>query len=429
MSTSDVDVDVKLAAGEMAPVGRLFLHRRASSASFQYTPAWLAHPQAYAIDPQLPLGAGSFHTAPEQGLFRALADTAPDRWGVELARRYERKQAGVEGRTMRDLDEAHFLLAVRDGLRQGALRLRDPDSGAYLSAEPARKRSSSTGVVCPSPSFRACRPTRGASSARSELAAASGLSVPPSRMETVAGRQVLLLERFDRRTGGGRIGYVSAMTLLEARDGDRRTYLEIAEAIEQHSTRVTDDLKELWRRAAFSILISNTDDHLRNHGFLRVGAGWTSRRRSTSTRIRITSGCSARQSKARGIERPASRCSSASQSTSGSPIQRRRCSRSSRPPAGGALIHRTWAPTGDQPARAGIRARAAGHRPAARRRLSDLSPSRPRKPADDAPLGEQEERQRRDHRQRRVGEDPGGVLVYCAEKFATPSGSVHWSGR
>ena len=321
MSTGDVDVDVQLAAGEMAPVGRLFLHRRASSASFQYTPAWLAHPQAYAIDPQLPLGAGSFHTAPEQGLFRALADTAPDRWGVELARRYERKQAGAEGRTMRNLDEAHFLLAVRDGLRQGALRLRDPDSGAYLSADAhgvphlldlprllsasehleqdAESNEELRLLLEAGSSLGGARPKAvivdqgrlyiakfprlqtdawsviGWERVAQELAAASGLSVPPSRMETVAGRQVLLLERFDRRAGGGRIGYVSAMTLLEARDGDRRTYLEIAEAIEQYSTRVTDDLRELWRRAAFSILISNTDDHLRNHGFLRVGAGWT----------------------------------------------------------------------------------------------------------------------------------------------------------
>jgi len=71
-------------------------------------------------------------------------------------------------------------------------------------------------------------------------------------------------------------GYVSAMTMLEASDGDRRSYLEIAEVIERQSPRVGEDLRELWRRIAFSVLISNTDDHLRNHGFLRTSsAGWT----------------------------------------------------------------------------------------------------------------------------------------------------------
>jgi serine/threonine-protein kinase HipA len=86
---------------------------------------------------------------------------------------------------------------------------------------------------------------------------------------------VLIVDRFDRRDGA-RIGYASAMTMLEARDGDRRSYLEIAEVIEERSTTVTEELRQLWRRMAFTILISNTDDHLRNHGFLHErGESWT----------------------------------------------------------------------------------------------------------------------------------------------------------
>lgn len=65
------------------------------------------------------------------------------------------------------------------------------------------------------------------------------------------------------------------MTMLEAVDNERRSYAEIAEVIETTSPHTTEDLRELWRRIAFSILISNTDDHLRNHGFLREGPGWT----------------------------------------------------------------------------------------------------------------------------------------------------------
>lgn len=86
---------------------------------------------------------------------------------------------------------------------------------------------------------------------------------------------MLVVSRFDR-PAGRRVGYVSAMTMLGARDGDQGSYLEIAQAIEEHSPRAADDLRELWRRIVFTVLISNTDDHLRNHGFLRTSsAGWS----------------------------------------------------------------------------------------------------------------------------------------------------------
>ena len=84
---------------------------------------------------------------------------------------------------------------------------------------------------------------------------------------------MLVVERFDRR-GADRLGYVSAMTMLEATDGDRATYLDIAEVVEQVSPRAREDLHQLWRRVVLGALINNTDDHLRNHGFLREGDGW-----------------------------------------------------------------------------------------------------------------------------------------------------------
>ena len=85
---------------------------------------------------------------------------------------------------------------------------------------------------------------------------------------------MLVVDRFDRR-GGARVGYASAMTMLEASDGDQRSYLEIAEVIEERSPAATAELRQLWRRMAFTILISNTDDHLRNHGFLHErGESW-----------------------------------------------------------------------------------------------------------------------------------------------------------
>ncbi len=99
--------------------------------------------------------------------------------------------------------------------------------------------------------------------------------MPDATLHVIDGKTVLIVDRFDR-AGDLRIGFVSAMTMLEATDGDRGSYLDIADVIERHSPAASDDLRQLWRRIAFSILISNTDDHLRNHGFLRASsAGWT----------------------------------------------------------------------------------------------------------------------------------------------------------
>ncbi len=106
-----------------------------------------------------------------------------------------------------------------------------------------------------------------------DLADRCGIRVPACQLLDVAGRHVLLLERFDR-TEGQRVGYISAMTLLGLHDGDRADYLEIAEALTAHGCHVTDDLEQLWRRIAFSLVINNTDDHLRNHGFLHADGGW-----------------------------------------------------------------------------------------------------------------------------------------------------------
>jgi serine/threonine-protein kinase HipA len=101
-----------------------------------------------------------------------------------------------------------------------------------------------------------------------DLAVQAGIEVPSLMLLNLAGRSVLILDRFDRTAAGERVGYVSAMTKLEASDGDQRSYLDIAEVIERVSTSATEELHELWRRIVFSIMISNTDDHLRNHGFL-----------------------------------------------------------------------------------------------------------------------------------------------------------------
>jgi serine/threonine-protein kinase HipA len=108
-----------------------------------------------------------------------------------------------------------------------------------------------------------------------ELARNAGIRVPASRLHEIDDKAVVVVDRFDR-AGDRRIGYVSAMTMLERSDRDRGSYLEIADVVVRHSPQAGKDLRELWRRIAFSILISNFDDHLRNHGFLRAStSGWT----------------------------------------------------------------------------------------------------------------------------------------------------------
>jgi serine/threonine-protein kinase HipA len=106
------------------------------------------------------------------------------------------------------------------------------------------------------------------------LAAKAGIPTPEWRIEDVAGRAVLLLRRFDRE-GARRVPFLSAMSMLDAIDDELHSYLEIADALRQYGSQPEQDCAQLWRRVVFSILTSNSDDHLRNHGFLYHHArGW-----------------------------------------------------------------------------------------------------------------------------------------------------------
>jgi serine/threonine-protein kinase HipA len=107
-----------------------------------------------------------------------------------------------------------------------------------------------------------------------QLARNAGVDVPESRIENVVGKNVLVVRRFDR-AGAARISFLSAMSMLGAKDNEPHSYLEIADAIRRYGAQPDADLKELWKRIVFTVLISNTDDHLRNHGFLYAGPrGW-----------------------------------------------------------------------------------------------------------------------------------------------------------
>lgn len=317
---SEVTVEVYVSdGGADVEAGTLYSHRRGrtESATFVYAREYVTRAGAYEPDPSLPLGTAPSQTPVGRTIFGALSDCAPDRWGRTLIKRAEARAARDEGRAARALGDVDYLLGVRDDLRQGALRFRIGE-GPFLAPDdlgvpaltelpelmmladaaerddvslPDLKRllrvGSSLGGARPKAHVRhtdgrvaiAKFPSAAYDTwnvmawekVALDLARSAGITVPASRLLSLAARHVLVVDRFDRTRGGARVGYVSAMTMLGATDGDQRSYLEIAEAIEERSSRASRDLAELWRRLLFNVLISNTDDHLRNHGFLHSG--------------------------------------------------------------------------------------------------------------------------------------------------------------
>ena len=112
-----------------------------------------------------------------------------------------------------------------------------------------------------------------------ELAIAAGIKMAESKAQKFSSSYyTFLTKRFDRTKNGERIHFASAMTMLGYTDGqdheDGISYLELAEFISENGANVNEDLEELWRRIVFSICVTNTDDHLRNHGFILSEIGW-----------------------------------------------------------------------------------------------------------------------------------------------------------
>jgi len=315
-----VYVDVR---GVPLLAGRLWTHvrRGRESATFEYDRSWLGRAEKFSLEPALNLGPGPFHTPSSKPLFGAIGDSAPDRWGRVLMRHAERRRAEKARETPRALREIDYLLRVDDEARQGALRFSEREGGPFLAAHDAtripplielpRLLSAAERVIggsdtdddlrlllAPGSSLGGARPKASVRDKDGELAIAkfpheddeidavsweavalslaakAGLAVPAWRVETVAGRPVLVLRRFDR-TAGVRTPFLSAMSMLGAGDHETRSYLELVDALRRYGAAPKEDMRALWRRIVLNVLISNTDDHLRNHGFLHEGAeGW-----------------------------------------------------------------------------------------------------------------------------------------------------------
>jgi serine/threonine-protein kinase HipA len=301
------------------------------SNAFEYDAAWLADAERFAIEPALALVAGpQFHRKTRDGsVFHAvIADTEPDGWGRRVIQRdhaKRRQQARRDGEAVaqRPLNALDFLLAVDDVSRVGALRLQDEDGLFQRASEEGRRttpplielahllaatravetktetaadlaylrgRGTSLGGLRPKcsviddegrlsigkfPSVRDERPVTKGEVLAMRLAKRAGIDAADARLVESDGTPVALIHRFDRPPGGGRLMYVSAATMIGAEPGDpgEHAYTELVDALRLHGATPSADIEELWRRIAFSILITNIDDHLMNHGFLHVERG------------------------------------------------------------------------------------------------------------------------------------------------------------
>ena len=296
--------------------------------SFEYDARWLqTNPYAVVLDPDLSMYNGRQYAPIDKSMFGLFADSSPDRWGRVLMKRREAAQAKKEERKPRELRESDFLLGVYDEARMGALRFKTDEEGAFLSndkdmatppfanlraiEEAARVFENDENaleekwlkqLIGPGSSLGGARPKATVQDTDGslwiakfpskhdevdsgaweivvhDLAEMCGLDVPKAKLEKFSKfGSTFLVKRFDR-DGDKRIHFASAMTMLGKTDGasgvDGTGYLDIVSFIKSNGAEPNNDLKELWKRIVFNMAVSNTDDHLRNHGFILTSDGW-----------------------------------------------------------------------------------------------------------------------------------------------------------
>ncbi len=316
---TDVEVHIDL-EGQVRPLG--VLHRQASrrgeTVTFEYDETWLGDANRFSIEPALTLTAGAFPPQAGQPTFGSIGDSAPDTWGRRLMQRAERRLAKREGRQVRTLGELHYLLGVADETRLGALRFRwrgedvfqAPvhegvpeliELGRLLQITERIERDEETDedlqlIFAPGSSLGGARPKASVIDQHGHLSIAkfpkesddysietweeialrlaerASIQTPVHSLLQVAGKQVLLSRRFDR-DNSWRIPFLSAMSMTGSRDGERGSYPELVDALTAHGAQAKEDAWQLYRRVVFNVLVSNVDDHLRNHGFLWSGQG------------------------------------------------------------------------------------------------------------------------------------------------------------
>ena len=300
--------------------------------SFEYNNDWLKSEYLQILDPDLQLYSGLQYLQDEtKSNFGIFLDSSPDRWGRILMRRREAALARQEQRTPSNLYETDYLLGVYDGNRMGGIRFKLDQEGSFLNNNKENATPPWTSIreleqislrleeddvindpdylkwlnmlVVPGSSLGGARPKAsvidnndclwiakfpskndqsdigGWEIVTYELAIAAGINMIESQAKKFSNNNhTFLTKRFDRSENGSRIHFASAMTLLGHIDGEDSSeglsYLELAEFITLNGVKINEDLEQLWRRIVFSICVSNTDDHLRNHGFILTSQGW-----------------------------------------------------------------------------------------------------------------------------------------------------------
>ena len=298
------------------------------SFSFQYDANWLKSGRAQNIDPDLQLFSGAQYLSPDKKNFGIFLDSSPDSWGQVLMKRREALSARTEKRKEKTLFSEDFLLGVHDTQRPGALRFKLVEDGPFLNdneflsappwtslrelefaslqLEKESLRDTETlkwlnMLMAPGASLGGARPKAGVTDEKgnlwiakfpgaadvadigawemvaNEMAKDAGLDVATGQAKRFNEKHhTFLSKRFDRVGTKRRIHFASAMTLLGQRDGgEGLSYIDLAGFIIKNGANVKSDLEELWRRIVFHIAIKNTDDHLRNHGFLLGANGWS----------------------------------------------------------------------------------------------------------------------------------------------------------
>ncbi len=296
---------------------------------FEYDTDWLAH-HHIQLDPDLLLFSGRQFLQEEKANFGLFTDSSPDRWGRLLMRRREAALARMEGRPEKKLLESDYLLGVFDANRMGGLRFKNTMDGPFLNHNPSMAAPPFTSLreleqaslhlekddsnlepdywkwlnllMAPGSSLGGARPKASVVDPAGnlwiakfpsryddqnmgawemvlhKLAIMAGIEMSNAFVEKFGSRHhTFITQRFDRKVDC-RIHFASAMTLLGYTDGidfhDGASYLELAEFIMRKGAEPDKDLEQLWRRIVFHICTSNTDDHLRNHGFLLNSKGW-----------------------------------------------------------------------------------------------------------------------------------------------------------
>ena len=319
---TDIEVHIDL-DGRTRRVGlaRRNLVRGSETVLFEYADTWLADAERFSLEPALALTRGAYAPPARQSIFGSIGDSAPDTWGRRLMQRAERRRAEREGHAVRTLAESDYLLGVLDETRLGALRFRwEGDDifqaptrndvpalielGRLLQVTERILRDEETEedlqlIFAPGSSLGGARPKASVVDQHGHLSIAkfpketddysietweevafrlaerAGIATPHHELLQVAGKAVLLSRRFDR-DGQRRIPFLSAMAMTGSKDGETGSYPEIVDALSRHGARAKADAQGLYRRVAFNVLISNVDDHLRNHGFLwHDRTGWS----------------------------------------------------------------------------------------------------------------------------------------------------------